>query len=483
MIKQSQTFLKQAVRLLDSLMIMSAFLLAYVLRQEVHSFYHWNIVIEQKMLDPLKDLHSYLWLLLIILPLWIGVLQMLGGYRELRVKSFRKIAPVILKANALSLLFFGSVVFLVKISYVSRTFMVFFILLNVSFLCLERAILIQIWKSLACWDFFQRKVLVVGTGKRAQTLVQAIYNRKDWGLQLVGLVDNDPALVGKALADTKIIGTLAEIPRILEEQVIDEVMFAVPRNWMSRIEETVLHCERVGVRATIAADLFNLNFATAHPAEIDGLPLISFDTTPADPWQLAIKRVGDIFFALAALLLLLPFFPILAALIKGTSLGPVFFRQVRIGLNGRQFVLYKFRSMVLDAEARQKSLEPFNELSGPVFKMTNDPRLTLVGKWLRKTSIDELPQLWNVLRGELSLIGPRPAVPQEVSQYEPWQRRRLSMRPGITGHWQVNGRNRIKDFSQWMKLDLEYIDQWSLVLDLKIILRTIPTVLFGIGAK
>ncbi len=483
MIRQSQTFLKQAIRISDSVVITAAFYLAYALRQDVHSIYRWDMVSQQHVLDPLKDIHSYLWLLLIILPLWIGMLQIMGGYRELRVKSFRRTSGALLKANALSLLFFGSAIFLLKISFVSRTFMAIFFFLSAGLLCLERAVLIQLWRSLARRDFFQRKVLVVGTGRRAQTLIGAIYNRKDWGLHLVGLVDNDPGLVGQEVADTKIIGTLDEIPRIIEEQVIDEVMFAVPRNWMSHIEPTVLHCERVGVRATIAADLFNLNFAKVHAAEIDGLPLISFDATPVDQWQLAIKRIGDVLFAVTALIFLLPFFALAACVIKLTSPGPVFFRQVRIGLNGRQFVLYKFRSMVADAEARQKELQHLNELEGPVFKISNDPRFTTIGKWLRKTSIDELPQLWNVLRGELSLIGPRPAVPQEVSQYEPWQRRRLSMRPGITGHWQVNGRNQIKDFNQWMRLDLEYIDRWSLGFDFRIILKTIPTVLLGTGAK
>ena len=177
------------------------------------------------------------------------------------------------------------------------------------------------------------------------------------------------------------------------------------------------------------------------------------------------------------------FFLATAVLIKLTSPGPVFFRQERCGVNGRRFILYKFRSMVVDAEEKLKELRHLNEAGGPVFKLTNDPRFTPIGRWLRRLSIDELPQLINVLKGEMSLVGPRPPIPQEVAQYEPWQIRRLSMRPGITGFWQVNGRSRITDFDQWVRLDLRYIDEWSLLLDVKIMLKTIPTALLGIGAK
>ncbi|NUN24542.1 MAG: sugar transferase [Candidatus Jettenia caeni] len=178
-----------------------------------------------------------------------------------------------------------------------------------------------------------------------------------------------------------------------------------------------------------------------------------------------------------------PVFAIAAIAVKATSTGRIFFQQQRCSRNGRKFMVYKFRTMVENAESMLKDLLAYNEMSGPVFKMENDPRLTNVGKFLRKYSIDELPQLWSVLKGDMSLIGPRPPVPEEVSQYEPWQRRRLSMRPGLTCLWQVYGRNKISDFNEWMRLDLNYIDNWSLWLDCKILLRTLPVVLFGIGAR
>ena len=252
---------------------------------------------------------------------------------------------------------------------------------------------------------------------------------------------------------------------------------------MTWIEQAILACELAGVRATVAVDLFNMRFAKSQPSDLNGTPLLSFDATPTGEWQLAIKRLLDVAIAGLSLLVLLPFLPLVVLLIKATSPGPILFRQIRCGLNGRRFTLYKFRSMVADAEAKQAEVGHLNELNGPVFKAANDPRLTTIGRWLRKTSIDELPQLVNVLKGEMSLVGPRPPIPSEVTRYEAWQRRRLSMRPGITGYWQVNGRNGIRDFDKWMRLDLEYIDRWSLALDTKILLKTVPTVLFGIGAK
>lgn len=483
MIREGQIFLKQLLRILDAAAIVLAFLWTYAVRQNFHNLYKLDLVTDHKVLMNLKDLGSYLWLLLIILPLWLIILNVLGAYRELRVKSVTQISWIVLRASSLALLSLSSFVFLLKLSYVSRSFMALFFMVSLTFICFERAVLINFWRIMAKKEYFCRNILIVGTGRRARSLIHSVHNHKDWGLHLVGLLDPDTEWTGKEIEGVKIIGVLQDLPKILNEQVIDEVIFVLPRNWMGRIEEGVLACERVGVKATVAADLFNLRFAKAQSTEMDGIPLVSFQATPTGEWQMAIKRFADILLSFIGIMVLLPFFPIVALLIKLTSPGPIFFRQTRCGLNGRLFQIYKFRSMVVDAEAKQAELLHLNEMSGPVFKATNDPRFTIIGQWLRKTSIDELPQLWNVLRGEISLIGPRPPVPQEVAKYEPWQRRRLSMRPGITGYWQVNGRSEIKDFNKWMRLDLEYIDRWSLLFDMKIILKTIPVVFLGKGAK
>lgn len=483
MIRETQVFLKQFVRLVDGAMLVAAFLFTYTLRQNFHQYYRFNFFEDEKILLSLKGLDAYLWLLLIILPIWLSAFQTMGAYTQLRVKSFRQIFPILIKGSLLGLLALSAVVFLLKFDYVSRSFLTLYFVISLGFLSFARAVLIEVWRLMAKRDHFARKVLIVGTGPRAKTLIDQVRAHKHWGLSLVGLLDPDPAWIGKEMNGVPIIGALRDLPVILEKHVIDEVIFVVPRNWITLIEEGVLHCERVGVMATVATDLFNLRFAKAKATEMGGIPLVSFQAAPVHPWHLAIKRFSDIVLSSLGILVLLPLFPIVALAIKLTSKGPIFFKQTRCGLNGRLFTLYKLRSMVVDAEAKQKELLHLNEMGGPVFKLTNDPRFTPIGKWLRKTSIDELPQLINVLRGEISLIGPRPPVPQEVSKYQPWQRRRLSMRPGITGYWQINGRSEIKDFDKWMELDLEYIDRWSLLFDMQIIFKTIPVVLFGKGAK
>ena len=210
--------------------------------------------------------------------------------------------------------------------------------------------------------------------------------------------------------------------------------------------------------------------------------LISFETTVTDEFQLFIKRAFDVIVSSIGLIVLSPVLLLVAIVIKVTSPGPALFAQQRMGVNGRKFTLYKFRTMRKDAHERRAEVEKLNEMDGPVFKIKNDPRVTPVGRFLRKLSIDEFPQIFNVFIGHMSLVGPRPPLSDEVVQYEPWQRRRLSMRPGITCLWQVSGRNKV-DFKQWMKLDLEYIDTWSLWLDFKILMKTVPVVLFGIGAS
>jgi exopolysaccharide biosynthesis polyprenyl glycosylphosphotransferase len=244
----------------------------------------------------------------------------------------------------------------------------------------------------------------------------------------------------------------------------------------------VLALQEQGIGVRYALALLPHAKARVQLEEMDGVPLVALSTGPTNPLSLALKRAVDV--ALAALLLAiaLPVVAVVALLIKVSEGGSVFFLQRRCGLHGRLFTLYKFRTMVADAEARRREIEHLNEMDGPVFKARSDPRVTRVGRLLRKFSLDELPQLWNVLRGDMSLVGPRPPIPEEVASYQRWQRRRLAMKPGITGLWQVSGRNEL-DFESWMELDLHYIDHWSPWLDLKILARTIPVVLSGRGAS
>ncbi|HQG45873.1 MAG TPA: sugar transferase, partial [bacterium] len=287
---------------------------------------------------------------------------------------------------------------------------------------------------------------------------------------------------GKEVDGYRVIGRIQDIPFIVKRVVIDRVIFVVPRLWLHRIEEAILSCEELGISTSIALDLFNIHIARTRQTDFNGFPLLEFETFHAKEWQLFIKRIMDLAIASVSLAIFSPVLLLVAVLIKLTSKGPVLFKQTRIGLNGRKFTLYKFRSMVEDAEARKKDLLQQNEMDGPVFKIKRDPRITTIGWIIRKTSIDELPQLFNVLMGDMSVVGPRPPLICEVEDYKVWQRRRLSLKPGITCIWQVSGRNKI-GFDKWMKMDLEYIDTWSLWLDVKILFKTFFVVLTGYGAE
>jgi exopolysaccharide biosynthesis polyprenyl glycosylphosphotransferase len=277
---------------------------------------------------------------------------------------------------------------------------------------------------------------------------------------------------------------VATLVETLHRTSVSRVIFAAGHLQLNRIQEMILACEIEGVEAWLMADFIKTSIARPDFDVLGNRPMLVFRTTPAISWALMAKKVLDLIGASIILLLASPLFLIATIGIKLTSPGPVLFRQTRAGKHGRPFTMYKFRSMHTDAEMRRAELEAFNEMSGPVFKIEKDPRVTPFGRWLRKTSIDELPQLFNVLRGDMSLVGPRPLPVYEVEKFEnAAQRRRLSVKPGLTCLWQVSGRNEVKSFQDWVRLDLQYIDEWSLLLDVKILLKTVPAVLLGFGAK
>ncbi|MBE3072474.1 MAG: sugar transferase, partial [Acidobacteria bacterium] len=306
---------------------------------------------------------------------------------------------------------------------------------------------------------------------------------REWGLVLSGLVTDGTWPTATPGLPAPVLGAEDTLADILKQHVIDELLIVPSPGRLDRLNVSLERCHEEGVLARV---LLNFMFvAKSHVAleELGGEPLITFSTAPKDELLLLIRRAFDIVIAVVALVVLSPAFLAIAIAIKVTSPGgPVIFRQLRAGLHGRRFYMLKFRSMIPEADALKASLEPYNEMEGPAFKMSNDPRVTAFGRILRRTSLDELPQFWNVLRGEMSYVGPRPVPVEETMRYEPWQRRRLSMKPGITCLWQITGRSEVR-FEDWMRLDLEYIDNWSLWLDLKIALRTIPAVLLGKGAK
>ncbi len=321
-------------------------------------------------------------------------------------------------------------------------------------------------------------VMVVGSGDNALRLGEALEKSSDYGIRLMGFLDDEPGQV--RLSQEYDRYALSRLPELLRQQVIDEIIFAVDSRKLGEMEELFLLCDEQGVRTRVVVDFFPHINSQIYLDRLGSTPLLTFSAAPHDEIRLLAKRVTDVVLAAAALVLLLPFMLLISLLIRLTLPGPAIFRQERCGLNGRRFVFYKFRSMCDNAEELKASLAHLSHKQ-TAFKIRNDPRLTGVGRFLRKFSIDEWPQLWNVLKGDMSLVGPRPAVPEEVENYQTWQRRRLRMRPGLTCLWAVAGRDTL-DFDTWMKMDMQYIDTWSLALDWKIILRTIPRVLTGRGA-
>jgi len=328
-------------------------------------------------------------------------------------------------------------------------------------------------------------VMVVGTGERAVRMAEALERSVEYGIGLRGFLNELPDAAGVpseiSLGAKYPVQPISDLPSILRQHVVDEIIFAVGSQSLADLEESFLLCDEEGVRTRVAVDFFPHVNSTVSLDRFGVTPLLTFSAAPYDEVRLLVKRLTDIAIAAAGLLVLSPLMLATAILVRVTSPGPAIFRQVRCGLNGRRFLFYKFRSMCENAEEMRESLAHLSMLE-TAFKIQRDPRLTRVGRYLRKFSIDEWPQLWNVLRGDMSLVGPRPAIPAEVAQYKTWQRRRLRMRPGLTCLWAISGRDAV-DFETWMRMDMQYIDNWSLALDWKILLRTIPRVLSGRGAN
>ena len=329
-----------------------------------------------------------------------------------------------------------------------------------------------------------KTLLLVGGGARSRRFVAQLNLRQDLGYRVLGYVDSDSVFDGEDIEGAPWMGTIDELPQILINEVIDEVAIALPiKSQYSQIEAVVMLLEEQGITTHLLSDLFPQKLARSQPTDFDGLPVVSLHSAPLFSWRTEAKRIFDFVSATLLLLISAPALLLVAVIIKLESRGPVLFVQERVGLNKRRFRMLKFRTMQNDAEARMSEIEHLNEKSGPIFKIRNDPRITLVGRWLRRTSIDELPQLVNVLLGDMSIVGPRPLSVRDATRMElAWQKRRFSVKPGLTCLWQVSGRSNLS-FEQWMQLDLEYIDRWSLELDARILLRTIPAILLARGAS
>jgi exopolysaccharide biosynthesis polyprenyl glycosylphosphotransferase len=412
---------------------------------------------------------------------WAVTAFMLGLYRiSTRRSGWEKVRIVIVSSTMLAL-FLAVLSFALKLD-LSRSLIGLFVLYQLIILTMIRLmVLFHIkGKSPLFYTKYSCNILIVGTRSKARKMGNLIANYAEWGLKVIGYVDTE--VDGPVEPQEDILGSVSDLHRIVENHIVDEIIYAGDKPNLDLLNNILELCNEQGIRARLAADFFPAKVADLSMEFLENIPVITFSSAPEHAPSLFAKRILDIVISTVLLMVLLPFIAIVGLLVKLTSKGPIIYRQVRCGLYGRKFILYKIRSMFDGAEDVLWEIRHLNEMAGPVFKMRNDPRVTRVGRFLRKSSIDEWPQFWNVLKGDMSLVGPRAPLPEEVKEYTRWQRRRLSVKPGITCLWQVSGRNEV-DFHEWMKLDLHYIDNWSLLLDLKILLRTLPVVFFGKGAR
>jgi exopolysaccharide biosynthesis polyprenyl glycosylphosphotransferase len=408
---------------------------------------------------------------------WVVVLAFHGLYRPRARWSLRGEALDVLRATVTMAVITFSVLFLSRLPDVSRLFLLTLFPAQLLATIAIRGGLRVAFENLRRLGYNVRYVLVLGAGPSGRAFASRLESHRSLGLRIVGFLDDDPDLGGR-LGSWAYLGGLDRLETVLHDRVVDEVAVCLPLTQWKLLDAIVGICEEEGKITRIPVDFMERTISRARVEDLDGLPVFSLVSGPDRAFSLAVKRTIDLLAGAVGIVALSPLLIVCAVALVLDDGTPVLFHQRRVGLHGRSFTLLKFRSMSRDAESRQEAVRGRNELAGQAFKLTDDPRVTRVGRWLRRTSLDELPQLWNVVRGEMSLVGPRPPLPDEVSRYDIWHRRRLSMKPGMTGLWQVRGR-RDPDFDHWVNADLEYIDRWSLWLDLRILARTIPAALQG----
>ncbi len=433
-------------------------------------------------LASLSPISEYGWLFFTYLGLLLLANYLQGFYYFGRTMTNGEIITNVTRSNVITMLVLMMIFFDFKVHTISRLLFVMFAIVNILLVSLFKLLLKWVTGRFQKQGFNVINALLIGTGDQAEFLIESIRAHPELGYRVVGCLSKDEEKVGEVFHDIEILGTTDQLKDILLKYQIDEVFFAMPLGQAPDLPEMIWTSEEIGIRFSLMADFIRTSIAKSSVQYFLDVPLVTFSTTPSAVWQLFIKAIFDRVVAAAGLVIFSPVFLIGAIFIKLTSPGPVFFTQTRCGLNGRLFKMFKFRTMVEHAEQLKEELRRYNEMEGPVFKIKEDPRVTNVGRLLRRFSLDELPQLFNVFKGEMSLVGPRPPIPEEVEKYQSWQRRRLSMRPGLTCFWQISGRNEI-DFDQWMKMDLKYIDNWSLSLDFIILGKTIPVILTGHGAS
>ncbi|MBI2845246.1 MAG: undecaprenyl-phosphate glucose phosphotransferase [Chloroflexi bacterium] len=459
--------------LLDILLLNLSFYIAYYGRYELQ----WLRAVAPENFVPLGE----------YIPVFVALtVVLLLVYRLEGLYSLPRSATWLDEVYTIALGTLGGVAVWIVIAFIyrplfySRLFLVFTIIITTIILSTSRLLGRAIQWRLRARGIGVERILVVGAGEKGRALMQSLLAQPGLGYQVIGFLDDDQNSQ-VPLGRFPPLGRISDLGRVLKEEGIGQVFITLPADPHERILSIIAQCQEAGVRVRILPDLFEMSLARVKVEEIGGLPLLGVREVSISGWNLTLKRALDFIVATLGLVILLPVAGLIALAIKLESPGPVLFRQRRIGRDGQPFTLYKFRSMKPGAQEELAYLVDLNQAQGIYFKMRDDPRITRVGRFLRRTSLDEFPQLWNVLRGEMSLVGPRPGLPQEVEKYEEWHKKRWEVPPGLTGLWQVMGRSDLS-FDEMVMLDLYYIENWSLWMDLKILLLTIPTVLTGRGA-
>jgi exopolysaccharide biosynthesis polyprenyl glycosylphosphotransferase len=473
MLRRQRQLRAQLQKLLDAALFGLSFWLAYQLR----SADVWNHPVLKAMLavwsgtPEIKSFAEYAWLLMVILPVSPFLLELQGFYKRPIVASRRRTAWQLVKGCTLMMVVVVFVLFLLKEMPARAVIIPLFPSISFLLILLKEELVRRWFETKAGQAQVKKRLILLGSPEDTARFAREVSDTSQDGIEFVAQL---------ALNQTSV----HQLVDFLHSHSANGVVLCAKHTFFGQIEKAIQACELEGVEVWLMADFFNTQVSRTTLDEYHGVPVLVFRSTPEESWQGLIKQVLDVVGAAVLLVLLAIPLAIIALLIRVTSPGPILFRQERSGLNGRPFTMLKFRSMVTNAEQLKQELAALNEMSGPVFKLTNDPRITPMGRFLRRYSIDELPQLINVFRGEMSLVGPRPLPVDEVMRFDDLaHRRRLSVKPGLTCLWQISGRNEVHDFKDWVRLDLEYIDNWSLWLDVKILLRTIPVVLAGTGAR
>jgi exopolysaccharide biosynthesis polyprenyl glycosylphosphotransferase len=469
MLKQQARLFRRLSLVADIMVLFAAFLFAYTLRESFGG--------------GLAPLRNYVWVLLAAVPVWYVLMRRAGLYESLRSLSHFEIFARLVNVHLLGGLLVAAVIFFVDRDQYSRGLYLLFVGLSFLLFLLSKCALRLVLGFLRRRGYNVRHLLIVGTEEKARRLHELIKTHADWGLTIQGFVQAAPLPLKTEVFGHAILGHVADLIAICKKNSPDEVIFCLPRKIFLETDAYVKELEEMGITTRVVFDFCESATTRREIGLFHGeLPILTFHSKCFNAQQLLFKRVLDIAGSLVGLGLFSLFFPLLALAIRLDSKGAIFFSQDRVGENGRIFTCWKLRTMVVDAEAQQDVLQCHNQMQGAMFKIKDDPRITRVGKWLRQFSLDEFPQFWNVLKGEMSLVGTRPPTLDEVALYENWHRRRICIKPGITGLWQVNGRSAIHDFDQIVRLDLQYIDHWSLWLDIKLLFKTVWVVLARRGA-